>query len=465
MGLLLMLAALAACDKPAEPAAPASSEKAFQINGKRVALVIGNSKYAHLGELENDKNDADAMAQTLTNLGFVVKEVLDVNAAQMEAEVAQFTQQLQKDSVGLIYYSGHGFELNGNQYLMPVDANNTDVEATVMRENVSIAGIVNQLENKAALSILILDACRNNPLVKALNGKGGSSVKSGGKISAVGGTLIASATSSGDTASPNCGQYSCFTAQLLNHLQTQPDKEARILLGYVGVAVQTATAKDQTPWVASSYGGEFYFAQPIDEEEEVKRKREAEAKRKAEEAAAAATTLAQTETRQAFEPESPPETIYYGSRVGMRVNVLSKQGIDSENAIIKTKHTLENAIEFCREYEHSAQKKCIDEEFSIKINDYISANCQEGNFTDFFGNVYEFQGFKDNHNDPVPLAEYAIYDYKSNEILDGTSASGYPVNLEIFKALCPSRVSKNSNEEDPIPNYSEADRDRILNPK
>ena len=127
------------------------------------------------------------------------------------------------------------------------------------------------------------------------------------------------------------------------------------------------------------------------------------------------------------------ETIGYGSRAGMNVTVLSKKGLDTENAVIKTEHTTENAIEFCREYVLNANKECIDDTLDTKLNDYISANCKTGLFTDFSGQTFEFQGKNNSNNDP----EYLIYNYGSGEIADGTSASGYSVNLEIYKALCP----------------------------
>lgn len=127
------------------------------------------------------------------------------------------------------------------------------------------------------------------------------------------------------------------------------------------------------------------------------------------------------------------ETIGYGSRAGMSVNVLSKKGLDTENSIIKTEHTIENAIEFCREYVLKVNKECIDDTLDTKLNDYISANCKTGLFTDFFGQTFEFQG--KNNSDDYP--EYMIYSYESNEVADGSSASGYGVNLEIYKALCP----------------------------
>lgn len=129
------------------------------------------------------------------------------------------------------------------------------------------------------------------------------------------------------------------------------------------------------------------------------------------------------------------ETIGYGSRAGMEVTVLSKTGIGTEAAIIQTKHTKENAISFCREYVEKITDRCIEEELSVRLKPNISANCQTGAFTDFFGAKFKFIG-KNSGGDP----EFAILD-KSGQKLDGSSASGYPTNLEIYKALCPIRAS------------------------
>ncbi|WMP16418.1 lysozyme inhibitor LprI family protein [Thiothrix lacustris] len=134
-----------------------------------------------------------------------------------------------------------------------------------------------------------------------------------------------------------------------------------------------------------------------------------------------------------FDEVKEVETIGYGSRAGMNVNVLSKKGLDTDNAIIKTEHTTENAIEFCREYGLNVNKECINDVLDTKLNEYISANCKTGLFTDFSEGTFEFQGKNNSSNYP----EYMIYNYESGEIADGTSVSNYGVNLEIYKALCP----------------------------
>ena len=126
--------------------------------------------------------------------------------------------------------------------------------------------------------------------------------------------------------------------------------------------------------------------------------------------------------------------IYYGSRVGMTVSVVSVEGLDSERAIIRTQHSREDAIGFCRDYVREVTEECIKAELEIPMNDVITANCKTGVFTDFFGNRYQFKG---KNLEPDPMAAYTVIDLRTGEIADGSSASGYPTNMGIFQSLCP----------------------------
>lgn len=132
-------------------------------------------------------------------------------------------------------------------------------------------------------------------------------------------------------------------------------------------------------------------------------------------------------------------TIGYGSRAGMEVSVISVEGLNTAHAVIRTKHTRENAIAFCRDYVQKVTDECIREELAKPLNDVITGNCSTGEFTDFYGGWYQFLG-------PNPsagqfgMAKYALRDLTTREIADGTSASGYPTNMAIFRALCPARA-------------------------
>jgi hypothetical protein len=130
--------------------------------------------------------------------------------------------------------------------------------------------------------------------------------------------------------------------------------------------------------------------------------------------------------------------IYYGSRVGMTVSVISVQGLNTSNAVIHTKHTRDDAIAFCRDYEQNLTDDCVNRELETPMNDHIAANCSTGVFIDFSGNRYHFEGQR--RRPTSDFSKYAIRDLSTGEIEDGTSASGYSTNLGIFHALCVMRA-------------------------
>lgn len=130
-------------------------------------------------------------------------------------------------------------------------------------------------------------------------------------------------------------------------------------------------------------------------------------------------------------------TLYYGSRAGMEVTVISVSGLDTTNAVIKTEHTRENAIAYCKEYVENVTPECIQAELAKPLNDEVQANFQTGIFTDFFGNKYQFEG---ENRSPNAATKYLIGDLPSDQVEDGSEASGYPTNIAIFKALCPSEA-------------------------
>ena len=129
--------------------------------------------------------------------------------------------------------------------------------------------------------------------------------------------------------------------------------------------------------------------------------------------------------------------IFYGSRAGMQVTVVSMSGLDSSKAVIKTKHTREDAIAFCREYVGKVTPDCIRDEMAVRLNDEVNANCQRGEFVDFRGSRYRFVGPSKGKDS---LTKYVLMSLPSGGVADGSSASGYPTNMQIFKALCPSRA-------------------------
>lgn len=132
-------------------------------------------------------------------------------------------------------------------------------------------------------------------------------------------------------------------------------------------------------------------------------------------------------------------TIGYGSRAGMEVSVVSISGLDTARAVIRTRHTRQNAITFCRDYVQKVTEECIQEELGKPLNDVITANCLTGNFTDFYGYSYRFLGRQRKPGD-FAVAKYVIMDLGTREIADGSSASGYSTNMALFKALCPAHA-------------------------
>jgi len=130
--------------------------------------------------------------------------------------------------------------------------------------------------------------------------------------------------------------------------------------------------------------------------------------------------------------------IGYGSRAGMQVTVLSMSGLDTSNAVIRTQHTREDAIEFCSEYVGEVSEKCIKRELETRLNDSIHANCITGVFTNFWGDKIQFRGKSRTRSETGP--RYILVNLGSGEIADGSSASNYIVNMEIFKALCPKKA-------------------------
>jgi hypothetical protein len=132
-------------------------------------------------------------------------------------------------------------------------------------------------------------------------------------------------------------------------------------------------------------------------------------------------------------------TISYGSRAGMEVTIVSMQGLDTAHAVIRTKHTRENAIAFCRDYVKNVTEECIRETLNIRLNDEVTGNCLTGEFSDFRGSRYKFLGPNRKSADLL-MAKYAIMNLATGEVADGSSASGYPTNIEIFSALCPAKI-------------------------
>jgi hypothetical protein len=222
---------------------------------KRSALVIGNSQYP-IGALRNPANDAQDMATRLNNLGFDVTLILNTRQEQMEQAIHEFGRQLYQGGVGLFYYAGHGVQVNGENYLIPVNAH-IESESDVRYKAVNIGQLLGKMgEARNGLNIVILDACRDNPFAKEFRSasRGLAVVNS----SAVKGTLIAYATSPGKVASDGEDRNGVYTKHLLMALQT-PGLPVEQVFKRVLQGVERETNGKQTPWTSSSFSGDFYF--------------------------------------------------------------------------------------------------------------------------------------------------------------------------------------------------------------
>jgi len=219
---------------------------------QKIALVIGNSAYPS-SRLRNPVNDAKAMAEKLKSLGFDVMLHTDSNLREMTRSFSQFGQKLTPGSVSLFYYAGHGMQVRGKNYLIPVDAE-IENEASVTTEAVDVDQLLNQL-GPARLSMVILDACRNNPFERRFR-----AAVSGGlaQIDAPTGTMLAYATAPGKVASDGTGSNGLYTEALLNALNA-PGLKVEDVFKQVRISVIKASDGQQTPWESSSLTGEFYF--------------------------------------------------------------------------------------------------------------------------------------------------------------------------------------------------------------
>jgi len=229
---------------------------------ERVALVIGNGAYQMASELPNPPNDARAVAGALRDIGFEVLEGIDVERNDMEKLVRDFLRAAQGAKVALFFYAGHGMEVGGQNYLIPVDAA-LETPSDLSFETVEVNKLIDNLDDPNRANIIILDACRDNPLARSFRRKSGAtrSVGSGlAAYSSVGtGMLVALATAPGQVALDGEGDNSPFTTGLLKHLRT-PGLEVRQMLTRVRRDVLLSTGNEQQPWDNSSLLGDVFLA-------------------------------------------------------------------------------------------------------------------------------------------------------------------------------------------------------------
>ncbi|WP_299480124.1 caspase family protein [uncultured Roseibium sp.] len=231
--------------------------------GKRVALVIGNSAYEYAPFLPNPKNDATDLMDSLKRLGFTVIVGLDQSKVAMEGTVRTYVRAIQDADVALFFYAGHAMQLSGKNYLIPIDAKLED-ETAVDFETIELGTVLDYMNAPGRLSIALLDACRDNPLSRrfsrSLGASRSSRVERGLAAPQAGGgnILIGFATAPGEVALDGDEDNSPFTTALLDHIET-PGLEIEIMMKRVKADVYDSTRGTQSPWHNSALRREFYF--------------------------------------------------------------------------------------------------------------------------------------------------------------------------------------------------------------
>ncbi len=241
--------------------------EAIGSDARRVALVIGNSDYGEgIGRLSNPTNDALDMAGALQRKGFEVQLLTDVGREDMQRAVLEFDRNLRDSDVGLFYYAGHAVQVNGRNFMIPTGAN-LDITSNredaiadyVALETVEIENVLGRMGNaETDLSIVILDACRNNPF-----SQGARSLSRGlAQTSAPRGTFVAYATAPGKIAQDGVGANSPYTSAIVKALEV-PGLKLEEVFKKVRQDVALQTDGKQIPWENSSVFGDFYFTDPV----------------------------------------------------------------------------------------------------------------------------------------------------------------------------------------------------------
>lgn len=218
----------------------------------RVALVIGNSAYAGKMALKNPINDAQAMAASLRNLGFTVIEAKDASRAQMEDAIQKMFGALKgKQGIGMLYYAGHGLQVDWKNFMVPVDAK-LQTAKDVPAQTVDVGDVIDALKAAGSrMNIVVLDACRDNPFA-------GNSGKGLAPVDAPPGTFLAYATAPGNVAEDGTGDNGLYTKHLLTELQKPVSIEN--VFKRVRFAVRKESNGRQIPWESTSLEDDFSFA-------------------------------------------------------------------------------------------------------------------------------------------------------------------------------------------------------------
>ncbi|MCK4815786.1 caspase family protein [bacterium] len=225
----------------------------LSMQEKRIALVIGNGSYKS-SPLANPVNDAHDMAAALKRSDFKVMKAINANRREMRRAIRRFGDEINKGAVGLFYYAGHGIQVNGENYLVPIGAG-VYGEDEVEDECLNVSSVLRKMESAGnRLNIIILDACRNNPFGRSFR----SSTLGLAKMDAPTGSILAYATAPGSVAADGTGRNGLYTSKLLKHMM-KPGLKIEEFFKQVRIDVRNDTGKRQVPWESSSLTGDFYF--------------------------------------------------------------------------------------------------------------------------------------------------------------------------------------------------------------
>jgi tetratricopeptide (TPR) repeat protein len=265
---VLELTAVTARDRSQQETAKSRIERHEKSRGatvlaasQRVALVIGNSAYASVGPLTNPRNDAKAMSETLRRLGFTdVSEHYDLGLTAMNDALKSFGDKAAGADWAVVFFAGHGMEMSGTNYLIPIDAKLLQ-DRHVPDETVSLDRIQAKVDGAAKLGLVILDACRNNPFSAKMTRSAGNTRSIGrglGVIEPDGNVMVAFAAKHGTVAEDGSGRHSPFSESLLARVE-EANLDVGILFRKVRDDVRAKTQRRQDPFIYGSLGGDMLF--------------------------------------------------------------------------------------------------------------------------------------------------------------------------------------------------------------
>lgn len=233
--------------------------------GRRVALVVGNGAYSHVSALPNPRRDAEAIAKLLRQVGFVeVRTLMDANHGQLTSALKSFGDLAEGADWAMVYFVGHGIELGGQAFIIPVDAK-LERDSHVRDEAVALDRVLEKVATARQLRLVVLDACRNNPFTARMTRTAGytRSVDRGlSRVEPDGDVLVAYSAKHGTVAEVGDGQNSPFVNALLEQMP-HPGVDIRIMFGRVRDSVRKVTSGRQEPYLYGSVGGESHMFVPV----------------------------------------------------------------------------------------------------------------------------------------------------------------------------------------------------------